>query len=145
MSTHDDEVDDDGEVLTPDQVSGPDDEAPDPLERPARPDRRALWALIAGLAAVWFAFLGSILAIILVPVAIILSRRAMRAVDAGDLDPRERRKAKIGLIAGILAGIFIVVQLTFVALFFEWDKTDDLDLEPTDKSGAPTTTIEEPG
>ncbi|HYF47075.1 MAG TPA: DUF4190 domain-containing protein, partial [Acidimicrobiales bacterium] len=117
------------EVLTPDVVSGPDGDDVPPLP-PARPDRRPLWALIAGLSAVWFALLGSILSFLLAPVAIALGLRAMRRIDEGEGDPKERRKAKIGMIAGIGAALFIVVQIVGFALFFEWDKTDeDLELQ----------------
>jgi len=140
----------DDEVLTPDAVSGPGEDGTDdhPPLLPARPDRRPLWALIAGLSAVWFALLGSILAFVLAPIGIVLGLRAIRRIDEGAGDPRERRKAKIGMIAGIGAALFIVVQIVGFALFFEWDKTDeDVELnteKPAATTEAPATTTTAP-
>jgi hypothetical protein len=132
---------DDDEVLTPDGVAGPDE----PLPR-ARPDRRPLWALIAGLSAVWFAFLGSILSFVLAPTAIVLGWKAMKRIDAGEGPVRERTKAKVGFIAGIAATALFVVQVILFALFFEWDKSDEPsfnDEKPTATTAetAPTTTL----
>ena len=99
---------------------------------------------ILGLSAVWFAFLGSILAFVLAPAAIIFGLRTMRRVDAAGGDPKERRKAKIGFIAGIAATVFVIVQIVLFAVFFKWDKTDeDVDLtteKPTVTTEAPATT-----
>jgi hypothetical protein len=137
-----DEAVEEDEVLTPDGVAGPDEPLP-----PARPDRRPLWALIAGLSAVWFAFLGSILSFVLAPTAMVLGWKAMKRIDVGEGLARDRTKAKVGFIAGIAATAFIVVQVVLFALFFEWDKSDEPsfnDEKPTVTTAAeaaPTTTL----
>ena len=120
----------DDEALVPDEVTGPDDvvahepDGGEPLPR-ARPDRRPLWALIAGLSAVWFTILGSILSFVIAPLAIYLGWRAMKRIDLGEGDSRERRKAKIGFIAGVVAAVLLVVQIVLFILFFEWEKVGD--------------------
>jgi hypothetical protein len=130
----------DEEVLTPDLVTDADGDVVDGDERPAptKRDRRPLWALILGLSAAWFAFLGSILAFVLAPAAIVFGYRTMRRIDAGAGDPRERRKAKIGFITGIAATLFVVVQVILFAVYFKWDKTDE-DLDLTTEKPAATT------
>lgn len=129
----------DDEVLTPDLVTDPDGDLDgDEPAVPTKPDRRPLWALIVGLSAVWFAFLGSILAFVLAPGAIIFGWRTMRRIDAGQGDPRERRKAKIGFIAGVAATLFVLVQVVLFAAFFKWDKTDE-DVDLTTEKPAATT------
>lgn len=133
----------DDEVLTP-EVLG-EGELDDGLP-PARPDRRPLYALIAGISAVWFAVLSSILAFLIAPLAIGLGLSAMRRIDRGDGDPRERRKAKIGFVAGVISAGFLVLQVVLFAVFFQWDKTDDDFEVVTEKvtvtTEAPTETTE---
>jgi hypothetical protein len=136
----------DDEVLTPDAVSGPDGEVVDPGDGlpPQRPDRRPLWALILGLSAVWFTMLGSPLSFLIDPIAVFYGFRTMRRIDEEGGDPRERRKAKIGFVAGVVAMLFVVVQLVLFQLFFEWDKTtDDEDVRFGDEK--PTVTTEATG
>jgi hypothetical protein len=133
----------DGDALVPDEVTGPGDEPDDaaPAEPPARPDRLPLWAMIAGLSACWFTLFGPLLAFILAPVAILLGRRALRRVQGEGGTQTQRRQAKIGLIAGIVAGALILIQVILFQLLFEWEK-DVPEVEPKGAETSETTPSE---
>jgi hypothetical protein len=129
------------EVLTPDAVWDDDDEElPEPL--PARPDRRPLWALIAGITALWFSLTGALYLIILVaPFAVIYGFLTYRRLVREDQPQRPTRQAKWGFILGVLAVVLTIIQIVLFVVFFEWDKSAD-DLEFTDEK---TVTTGEPG
>ena len=105
------------EVVVPDEVAGPGQPV-----RPGRRDRKPLIACVAGLGACWFAVFGPILVVILAPVAIVVGRRVLRRIELSGGTSAERKQAKIGFWAGILAVILLVVQLVIFQLFFEWEK-----------------------
>jgi hypothetical protein len=105
------------EDVVPDEVAGPGQPV-----RPARRDRKPLIACAAGLAAGWFAVFGPILVVILAPIAIVVGRRVLRRIELSGGTNAERKQAKIGFWAGIVAVILLVVQLVIFQLFFEWEK-----------------------
>lgn len=96
------------EVVVPDEVG--------------RRDRKPLIACVAGLTACWFAVFGPILVVILAPTAIVVGRRVLRRIELSGGTNAERKQAKIGFWAGIVAVILLVVQLMIFQLFFEWEK-----------------------
>ena len=105
------------EVVVPDEVSDP-----GPPIRPARRDRKPLIACVAGLTACWFAVFGPILVVVLAPTAIVVGWRVLRRIELSGGTNAERKQAKIGFWAGIVAVILLVVQLVIFQLFFEWEK-----------------------
>ncbi len=142
----------DDEVVTPDEVTGPDGPPTSPPGRPGRPDRRPMWAMIAGFSALWFALLGPIFVIVLGPLAIWLGRRVMAWAPTSADPKRIGRQGKIGFFGGVLAIVLLLVQIAFVQLFFEWEKdVPDPDDKPAatapaegegDGGGAPTETTQ---
>jgi heme/copper-type cytochrome/quinol oxidase subunit 2 len=106
------------EVVVPDEVSDPGD---GPV-RPARRDRKPLIACVAGITACWFAVFGPILVVVLAPTAFVIGRRVLRRIELSGGTTAERKQAKIGVWAGIVAVILLVVQLIIFQLFFEWEK-----------------------
>jgi hypothetical protein len=138
------------ELVVPDEVLDPGEDpdgAPDgetPGAVPARRDRKPLYALITGLAACWFTVFGPLLAMLLAPAAIILGRLALKRVDNEGGTPNERKQAKIGFIAGLLAAAFILVQIVIFQIVFEWEKSspplEDDKSTTTSEPGPPATT-----
>lgn len=119
-----DRADQADEVVTPDEVTAPGEEAGPAATAPARtrPDRRPLWAMIAGLDAVWFALFGPLLVVVIAPLAFILSRRVLAGLPDTPENKKVRRQGRIGLYGGIIGALLLVVQIILVQLFFEWEK-----------------------
>ncbi len=122
---------DEGAALTPDEVTGPEEGRPAPVRR----DRKPLYAMLAGLAAVWFALFGPILVIVLAPTAILLARRVRSDLTGAPEEEKARRQATIGFWTGIAAAVLLVAQIIYVQLFFEWEKRTP---EPEDKPAVTT-------
>jgi hypothetical protein len=138
---------DDDEVLTPDLVTDPDGEVDGEADEPApyvKPDRRPLWALIAGITTIWFALTGAYLLVIPIGLfAIIYGRLTANRVKREDGPPRQRKQATWGFALGIVGTLFLAAQIAYFAAFFKWDKTDD-DFDLTTEKPAVTTPTTEP-
>lgn len=124
MSDRDDkDLPEGGEILTPDTVSGPSE---DGRARRARPDRKPLYAIVAGLVSCWFTIFGPPPGILLVPIlaptAIYVGRRVLNRIRDSGGTSAERKQARIGLVAGIVALVALALQITYFQFFFEWEK-----------------------
>ena len=135
------------EVLTPDAVWDDDDELVE--APPERPDRRPLWALIAGISAMWFTLNGAVLfflplALVGVFAAVSGWRHARRLKQEGG-STRAQRQATWGFRLGVLATVLTIAQIVYFVGFYEWDKTDDDIQFNDDKTETPTTGTEPAG
>ncbi len=136
----------DDEALVPDEVTGPGDATVPADGPPRRRDRKPLFAIVAGLTACWFTLFGPLLAIILAPIAVLLGRSVLNRIKRDGGTPTERKQARIGFVAGIIAVVLLVVQVALFQLFFEWEK-DVPEVEPkgAESSASTTTTTAPPG
>ena len=130
-------VEDEDEVLTPDEVSGPRTVRRASGGKAPLPDRFGRWSMFAGL--------GSLLLLVLFPVLVVVlalacagiyfGMRTRRQLEDADEPEKARKRARIGTAAG---GLTIVVLMGLILYFnFVYDSPEKVNDFNTDKTTEP--------
>lgn len=127
MTTSDDEQDWGDEVLIPDEVD----------DQRRSGDRRALFAMIAGLSSLLFLVLIPIpvFMLTLAITGIYLGRKVMKEIGPDESRAKDRKRAKFGVVGGLTTLVLFVILIIVLSIIYE--PPDKTDLAPDDK--APTT------
>ena len=93
-------------------------------------DRRPLYALLSGFGSLFFLLLIPIplIMLTLAIVGIYLGRRVMREIDPADGPSPERKRAKVGYMAGIMTLVLFTVLVVVLTLFYEPPDKDTGDI-----------------